>query len=135
MTREELSTVERLDWRLLIGAGADTPQRIIDALDKHFGQYAKPAGTMDDAGRFHFAEGQPCLSCGKALTGLAAFMAGGGFEWGLAHGEGHCAACRWPATCYHFVKDADGKGVLTLQNVILQYHPDLVERRGAGEAA
>ena len=120
---------ERLDWRLLIDADANTPQNVCDALDKHFGNYAKPAGERNADGKFVFSDGQPCIQCGKSLRGISAFMHGGGFTWGLTHGEGHCAGCGWPATCYHFVKDADGYDVLTLRGVILQYHPDLVERR------
>lgn len=30
------------------------------------------------------------------------------FEWGIAHGEGHCGECRWPIKMYHFLKKEDG---------------------------
>lgn len=59
-----------------------------------------------------------CLCCGKSLRcplGMGLF---GGFEWGLAHGEGHCAHCRYPMRGHHRV---DGLG--TIRNLFLPYHP------------
>ncbi len=80
----------------------------------------------------HFAapikqDGMPCLRCDKPLVGMLAFMHGGGFEWGIAHGEGHCANCRWPARAYHFIKDNEGSELLTIRNLVLQVHPADIE--------
>jgi len=117
--------VAHLDWRDLISAKDDTPAETIKALDAYFAPFAcRPAD-----------EGQPCLECGKPLVGLAALLLGGGFEWGLIHGEGHCANCKWPARAHHFIKDEAGDDVMTIRNFVLQYHPDVVSRRRKGEAA
>lgn len=59
-----------------------------------------------------------CLCCGTSLRcelGLGIF---GGFEWGLAHGEGHCSYCRYPMRGHHRVE-----GLGTIRNLFLAYHP------------
>lgn len=60
-----------------------------------------------------------CVCCDEALSSgrdILNFL--GTFTWGLAHGEGFCGKCRYPARAYHRV---DKLGTL---NLILQYHPD-----------
>lgn len=44
------------------------------------------------------------------------------FVWGLAHGEGYCATCGYPARAYHSIE-----GVGDIRHLILQYHPDGLE--------
>lgn len=59
-----------------------------------------------------------CLCCGTSLRcplGMGIF---GGFEWGLAHGEGHCATCRYPMRGHHSVE-----GLGKIRNLFLAYHP------------
>ena len=73
--------------------------------DAYFAQFAK----LTDA---------KCLCCGTTLScglGMGIF---GGFEWGLAHGEGHCAHCRYPMRGHHCVDDLG-----TIRNLFLPYHP------------
>jgi len=62
-----------------------------------------------------------CLCCGTSLRcplGMGLF---GGFEWGLVHGEGHCATCRYPMRGHHCVKDLG-----TIHNLFLPYHPSVL---------
>lgn len=59
--------------------------------------------------------GNKCILCGSYLGGLL-----GTFEWGLAHGEGHCRACGYPARAKHVIKFKLGELAV---NQILQYHP------------
>jgi len=123
-----MTEVSKLDWRTLIKAAPETPPETITALDKYFEPFAQPALKMvndkPDLGD------QPCLKCDEPQTGLLASMFGkGGFTWGLAHGEGHCRNCHWPARAYHFIKHEDGSDLCTLRGVILQYHPDYVTER------
>lgn len=59
-----------------------------------------------------------CLCCGTSLRcplGMGLF---GGFSWGLAHGEGHCAHCGYPMRGHHRVEDLG-----TIYNLFLPYHP------------
>jgi hypothetical protein len=67
-----------------------------------------------------------CLCCGTPLR--CAFGLGllGGFEWGLAHGEGHCSRCRYPMRGHHRV---DGLG--TIRNLFLAYHPSTLSFSGS----
>lgn len=61
-----------------------------------------------------------CVCCGSTLSGsdtVTAFLRGATFEWGIAHGEGHCRACHYPARAYHRVNDD------LRFTMILQYHP------------
>lgn len=73
--------------------------------DDYFAKFAK----LTDA---------TCLCCGKSLRCTLGMGLFGGFEWGLAHGEGHCAYCRYPMRGHHRV---DGLG--TISNLFLPYHP------------
>ena len=59
-----------------------------------------------------------CLCCGNALSCCLGMGIFGGFEWGLAHGEGHCAHCHYPMRGHHRVE-----GLGTIRNLFLQYHP------------
>lgn len=79
--------------------------------DTYFAQFAK----LTDA---------KCLCCGtdlRCVLGLGFF---GGFEWGLAYGEGHCSYCRYPMRGYHRVE-----GLGTIRNLFLPYHPSTLSYR------
>lgn len=126
------ATAHRLDWRTLIDASPDTPSDVIAALDDYFSHFAQVSFKTNDTGKRELADGHPCLKCGEPLTGLVAALFGrGGFEWGIAHGEGHCRNCRWPARAYHTIKDQNGEMVANIRGFILQYHPDFVEQKAA----
>jgi hypothetical protein len=62
-----------------------------------------------------------CLCCGKQLSCPLGMKLFGGFEWGLAHGEGHCAYCGYPMRGHHRVE-----GLGTIRNLFLPYHPSLL---------
>lgn len=123
-----------LDWRTLFKVNGELPSATLQTFDKYFSCFAQPKMTVDADGKNNIGD-QPCIKCGKPLLGLTSFLFEGGFTWGLAHGEGFCRYCKWPARAHHFVKDDAGKEVLTVRNVILQYHPDFVEVRKKGSAA
>lgn len=78
-------------------------------------------------------DGKPvCFHCGGILDSFMSMMGlGVGYEWGLAHGEAHCSGCHWPARGHHFVKDDDGKELLTLHNAFMAYMPEYVEKSEA----
>jgi hypothetical protein len=129
LSRKAAKPVARLDWRTLITANPETPKATTDALDRYFEAFAQPAMVERDGK--NILGNQPCLKCDEPLAdGIMSLLRGkGGFEWGLVHGEGHCRECGWPARAYHFIKDAEGGDLVTLRNVILQYHPDFVSAR------
>lgn len=121
----ELANVKRMDWRKTMTAGAETPPEFIAALDKYFEPFAEPV-----RGEERSEKPLLCIKCDEPLTGMLASMFGkGGFTWGMVHGEGHCAGCGWPARAHHYITDKDGSELVTLRNVILQYHPDVVEAK------
>ena len=62
-----------------------------------------------------------CLCCGNQLSCRLGMGLLGGFEWGLAHGEGHCVHCRYPMRGHHRVE-----GLGTIKNLFLPYHPSLI---------
>ena len=85
-------------------ADAETDQALI-RWDVYFAQFAQ------------LTDGK-CLCCGNTLGcrfGIGLF---GGFEWGLAYGEGHCAYCHYPMRGHHCVDDLG-----TIRNLFLAYHP------------
>jgi hypothetical protein len=65
-----------------------------------------------------------CLCCGNRLSCRLGMGLFGGFEWGLAHGEGHCAYCHYPMRGHHRVE-----GLGTIRNLFLAYHPSTITFR------
>lgn len=128
-TTEAKATVAHFDWRTVMNASADFPEKNIAVLDRYFSQFValeiKTAGGEDKPE----IQEQKCVGCGGVLTGFKALIGGGGFQWGFVHGHGHCAGCKWPAIAHHFIKDDAGEDVVALHNFILQVHPDFVGRR------
>lgn len=73
-----------------------------------------------DAYLAQFVARQPhCICCGTDLRCPLGMGWMGGFEWGLAHGSGHCRFCGYPMQGHHRVKD-----VGTIKNLFLQRHPE-----------
>lgn len=84
------------------------------AIDKQFAPFIPPQ--------------KECLGCGSILAGdslVDAFLRAT-FTYGLAHGEGFCGNCGYPARANHYAPEG-GAGLTFVR--VLQYHPDeLVER-------
>jgi len=85
--------------------------------DPYLSVFAPPRLTRDH-------EGVTCLGCGADLyrPGVAGWIIGATFDWGLANGEGHCSRCGYPTRMYHRLPDGSA-------SFPLQYHPDELERR------
>lgn len=118
------TNTQKLDWRSFMKASADVEEESIKALDKHFSQFV--ALEIKDGE----VQPQNCVNCGKQLTGFL-----GAFEWGIAHGYGHCSNCRWPGQAHHFIENEKGEQIATIHNVVLQFHPSFVQRRSEEDAA
>lgn len=106
--RESLAALQARNLPRLTGANLFTANPSGDAtaaaesmksLDAYFASF-----TRDDG---------KCICCGWKLGGFV-----GSFTWGLVHGEGHCARCRYPVRAIHRVE-----GVVTLSMFPLPYHP------------
>ena len=66
-----------------------------------------------------------CICCGEpqGARNLADVVLGTArFKWGLAHGEGRCSECGYPARAIHYIGKGDDE--IVMRNVLLQYHPD-----------
>jgi len=96
----------------------DADPAFVATMEEYLQEFAKPGdGNM------------PCLYCGyPVIQDMAQQFLGarGGFEWGYVHGHGWCKECRWPIVMHHFIKDKDGKEVITIRFIPLQVHPDKV---------
>lgn len=102
--------------------GADAPP-LIAALNEYLSAFAKPIKSDREGGGM--VGNTLCLKCGETLDGIL-----GTFQWGLAHGEGTCSKCGWPARAYHRPKDNGGEEMFNqVLEMILQYHPENVESR------
>lgn len=121
--------IERCDWRTFLTASDDTPADVVAALDQHFKHYAQP--EFEQVAGEKTCRPAVCAGCGENLTGSAldGLFGNATFEWGIVHGEGRCGRCGWPATGHHFIRGTDGNAVATLNNFVMSYHPDFVERR------
>ena len=87
-----------------LDAGTEVDQALAE-WDAYFSDFAK----LTDA------KGLCCDTSLRCPLGMGIF---GGFEWGLAHGEGHCATCRYPMRGHHRVE-----GLGKIHNLFLAYHP------------
>lgn len=85
----------------------------------YFGQFAD---TRTDDGKVS------CPGCSRTLYGdrgpVWQAMGLYTFKWGVAHGEGRCGDCGWPARGWPEVEISDGR-VLRFP-IPLPYHPDAV---------
>jgi len=82
----------------------------VTAIDAYLGQFVAPN------------EKGECCGCGGKLTGGFESVLGlTTFRWGLAHGEGFCSECKYPARAYHF-----NVGPIKRFECVLQVHPDLL---------
>ena len=81
----------------------------------HLSHYAAPKKDAEGNNR----PGQPCVACDATHS----------FTWGIAHGQGHCTRCGWPATLYHFIHDKDGNEVMAIRGLLLWAHPDDITLR------
>jgi len=91
-----------------LSKGPDADAEVEQELARWDAYFAK-FGKLTDA---------KCLCCGTQLSCKLGMGMFGGFEWGLAHGEGHCAHCGYPMRGHHCV---DGLG--KIRNLFLPYHP------------
>jgi hypothetical protein len=114
LAKLQAAGIQRCDWREFFESvndeGATVPMEDAATLDAYFRIFAKP-----DDGK--------CLNCGLVQGGLIAALLGG-FRWGLAHGEGFCSRCKYPARACHY-----DIGPVKRFNAILQYHPDELKER------
>lgn len=123
------TTIERMTAAdlgvTLKGEGSPEGRAIIEDIDKYLAVFAKPIERGGSPEGFVLGK-HACLKCGSALDGML-----GSFQWGLAHGEGTCSKCGWPARMYHWIKDREGKELFTSRiSLILQYHPDQIASDG-----
>jgi hypothetical protein len=106
-------------WQSLFSPneGATPPPELLEDIDAYLEPFAAP--ILIDGKNM-------CPHCGHPFNGSLAdtLLGRGGFEWGLAHGEGHCGCCRWPARLYHFIKDRHGAELMTFRHLVLAYLPD-----------
>lgn len=100
--------------------------RISDAINEYLSAFAKP--SLKEKGNT-FTGTANCLKCGTTLNGAL-----GSFTWGIAHGEGNCGNCGWPCRAYHNPQ-IDGENIFSsLLPILLQYHPDYVNKRTDDES-
>jgi len=96
---------------------------VVESLNEYLKAFAKPNRVRDGN---VLQGGFDCIKCGKPTSGVM-----GTFTWGIAHGEGFCQNCNWPARAYHRPKDKDGEEIFNRPlEFILQYHPDSVTQQG-----
>lgn len=121
LRRLQDANLPRLNWRdvLTVKDGEQLSEADEKALSEYFARFVK-------------TDGGKCVCCGDVQGGNleASMMAALGvgraarFTWGIAHGEGFCSTCKWPARAYHF-----DVGPIKRMEAILQYHPDELKAR------
>jgi hypothetical protein len=90
--------------------------------------------TSDDAAvldeylrKFTLRPDNLCPGCDATLVGdlVDQLLGKATFTWGMAHGEGFCRECRYPARAYH--RDF---GPVKFVSAVLPYHPEELMRPG-----
>jgi len=123
---ETTLTVPRCKPADVFNVSPELPANVLAAIEAYLEPFAAPIwpdGKPPEAPDIMGLKSQKCLECGAHQCGFL-----GAFSWGLAYGEGSCS-CGWPARAYHRIHDESGEVVRF--NLVLQYHPDYVERPGA----
>lgn len=62
-----------------------------------------------------------CVACGRKQGGIF-----GVFTWGICWGEGSCGHCGYPGCAHHRIT-RDDEEIAAIDNMILQYHPSVLE--------
>lgn len=104
-----LPHMQATDWAT-IKEDCETARAMMAKLDAYLSAFVR----MEDGKCICCGAQQGAKDIGDVILGNAQFT------WGLAHGEGFCADCGYPARAHHYLKDPE----FTARNVILQYHPD-----------
>lgn len=92
--------------------------QFLKAVDEYLKIFAEPVKTLDKKGNLMYYR---CMNCDEPLGGLF-----GSFTWGIAHGEGFCSVCNYPARGVHYIEH---EGVKMTVKRILQYHPSQLKRK------
>jgi len=92
-------------------------------MDKYFRSFVCPKFTECENGS-PASGSHKCVACGERIDGII-----GTFQWGLAHGEGHCCKCGYLMRGMHYIKDDQGEEFMNLTRYILQWHPDELHRK------
>ena len=98
-------------WSDLFMANDAPPPELLEAIDAYLAPFVKYQPKV------------PCINCGTLQSNGIVTALLGGFTWGIAHGEGHCDHCGWPARAYHEIPDPKGGEPLAKFSLVLQYHP------------
>lgn len=101
----------------ILTIGENCPPEILEDITNYFSNFLAPHTTGE-------VKDEVCPNCGKYSRGVRAALMGGGFEWGLVHGEAHCVACGYPARGHHNILDRNGESILTLRNFFIFYAPE-----------
>ncbi len=104
----EIPRVRAADYFSKAPEAGDVADQELARWDDYFSHFAKLAEAR-------------CLCCGESLRCPLGAGVFGGFEWGLANGEGHCKYCRYPMRGHHRVKDLGA-----IHNLFLPYHPSVL---------
>lgn len=113
LTALKAAHLPRMSWRDIL-KGTDIAPADEASLFDYFSTFLPPG---------------PCAGCGATLgvkdnNPLSAILGRATFTWGLAHGEGYCLQCGYPARAYHRVPE-----LIDHLTLILQYHPDELKER------
>lgn len=103
----EIATMENVGITISKKSETKKAQKELDktvqSCNEYFKRFIKPT--------------ENCPLCGATIGGIF-----GTFEWGIAHGEGGCSNCGYPARAYHNIE-----GMGSIKNLILFYHPNELE--------
>lgn len=123
--------IDKCDWSTFLTVSTDPPITEDDqsTIALYFSQFCQPEIKAKNGDKKEFIVN--CPQCKKRLNNpFYALANGGGFTWGIIHGQGHCRECRWPCAGHHYIRSPDGEDLVTIQNVPLAYHPEYVQSHG-----
>jgi hypothetical protein len=107
LERLKAKNLPHCDWTKLFSISGRDQEEATPILDEYFNQ---------------FTDSLACPGCGAQLASeslLDSAIGAATFTWGLAHGEGFCSKCGYPARGHHNIPK-----IGRLTNLVLAYHPD-----------
>lgn len=132
ITREKLEELKKKDLQRATAESIGLDLRAKDGVPGGLEALEEAKRRIEAYLKMFLAPGEPhkmCVGCETLLIGKNIIESlGSTFEWGIAHGEGHCAKCGYPARGIHRVKLDDKDGELVI-NQVLQYAPEGLEIR------
>ena len=89
----------------------ECPPELREKVEEYLEPFELPVAQE---GEGNILTGSLLCDCGAPLDGFV-----GSFKYDIIHGEGYCQRCERPIRANHYIKDDDGKDLVSFQLLLL----------------